>query len=66
MPTSKKFYNSSMFQNSKEFTQLGTLAKDNRIAEYYQPDVPPQPKQLSNDIPDVKMPKQYMVGEDLR
>ena len=33
-----------MFHNSKEFTQLGTLAKENRIAEYYQPDIPPQPK----------------------
>ena len=44
IPTGKKFYNSSMFHNSKEFTQLGTLAKENRIAEYYQPDIPPQPK----------------------
>ena len=35
VPTAKKFYSSSMFQNSKEFTQLGTLAKENRTAEYY-------------------------------
>ena len=35
-----------MFGNSKEFTQLGTLTKENRFAEYYQPDVATQPKPL--------------------
>jgi len=38
VPTSKKFYNGTMFQNSNEFTQLGTLTKENRVADYYPPD----------------------------
>lgn len=60
-----------MFQNSKEFTQLGTLAKENRTAEYYQPDIPPQPRPLQdpNDLSYLmgversKDYKQYAVGE---
>lgn len=75
MPTNKKLYNSSMFQNSREFTQLGTLAKENRTAEYYQPDIPPQPKPLqdANDLTYLeaaaasrKNEKQYAIGEQLR
>lgn len=52
-----------MFQNSKEFTQLGTLAKENRTAEYYQPDVPPQPKPLQ-DVNDLSylQSKKHPVG----
>lgn len=69
-PTAKKYFNSSMFQNSKEFTQMGTLAKENRIAEYYQPDITPQPKPLQ-DAGDLaalhgvrKQP--HPIGNDLR
>lgn len=69
VPTAKKFYNSTMFQNSKEFTQLGTLAKENRTAEYYQPEIPPQPKALqdAHDLGyltgDVRqVPKNYPIG----
>jgi len=71
MPTAKKFYSTSMFQNSKEFTQLGTLAKENRTSEYYQPEIPPQPKALldMNDLSylnPVQQPHNYPVGAKLR
>lgn len=39
-----------MFDNSKEFTRLGTLSKENRIAEYYYPDSTTQPKSLPAEI----------------
>ena len=38
----------NMFYNSKEFQQLGTLAKENRTAEYFQPDVATQPRMMAN------------------
>ena len=31
--------NVTMFDNSKEFTQLGNFTKENRVAEYYHPDI---------------------------
>ena len=34
----------NMFDNSLEFNQLGTLARNNRTSEYYAPDVTTQPK----------------------
>lgn len=46
LPTAKKFFNSTEFQNSKEFDQLGTLAKNNRAVEYFQPEIAPQPKAM--------------------
>ena len=66
VPTAKKFFNSTMFQNSKEFTQLGTLAKENRTAEYYQPDIPTQPKPLQ-DVNDLSyLTKKHPIGSQLR
>ena len=41
-----KRQNLTLFENSREFTRLGTLAKENRIAEYYQPDPSTQPRPL--------------------
>jgi len=68
VPTAKKFYNSTMFQNSKEFTQLGTLAKDGRTAEYYQPEIPAQPKPLQdvNDLSYLNTKKVHPIGSQLR
>jgi len=39
-----------MFDNSKDFTRLGTLTKENRIADYYQPDSATQPKILDPEV----------------
>lgn len=38
VPSAKKLYDVTTHQNSSEFKQLGTLAKENRTAEYYPPD----------------------------
>lgn len=44
VPTGKRLMSVTMFDNSKEFTQLGNLAKENRVAEYYNPDISTQVK----------------------
>ena len=36
--TGKKFYDNHAFENSNEFKQLGTLTKENRMADYFPPD----------------------------
>ena len=41
-----KRQNLTLFENSSEFTRLGTLAMENRIANYYQPDPSTQPRPL--------------------
>jgi len=66
VPTAKKFFNSTMFQNSKEFTQLGTLAKENRISEYYKPDIPAQPKPLQDPNDLSYLTKKHPIGSQLR
>lgn len=66
VPTAKKFFNSTMFQNSKEFTQLGTLAKENRTAEYYQPDIPTQPKPLQDPNDLSYLTRKHPIGSQLR
>ena len=38
VPTGKKFYDKTVFENSPEFKQLGTLTKENRMADYFVPD----------------------------
>jgi len=42
-PSNKKQYEANMHKNSEEFKQLGTLANENRTADYYPLDKP-QPK----------------------
>ena len=39
-PSNKKFYETSMFQNSEDFKQLGTLHIENRASEYYPLEAP--------------------------
>jgi hypothetical protein len=55
-----------MFQNSKEFTQLGTLAKEHRSSEYYQPDVPTQPKPLQDPTDLSYLTRKHPIGSQLR
>jgi hypothetical protein len=38
MPTARKVYDEIKNDNSVEFKQLGTMAPENRITEYYPPD----------------------------
>ena len=59
-----------MFQNSNEFTQLGTLTKENRIAEYFPPDQQQSAPKLSERsidiVNDSGRNQMYAVGEKLR
>ena len=58
-----------MFQNSNEFTQLGTLTKENRVIDYYPPDQPSLSKPSARSIDlinDGGRQQVYPVGERLR